>query len=172
MSLLRFNLAALHLVACLSALLVVTGCQNPPARVAAENGTVIFDEHTPGDRLVAAALEQARSQNRRVLLLFGANWCPYCRQLHHLLETDPQLAALVGRSFIVVPVDVGSSSRNRNTRLIDRYRATVFSDGIPALVVLAADGGQLAPTPANRWTARDPISADLLLSFLGSPQLP
>ncbi len=125
-----------------------------------------FDEQTSGRQLVAAAVAQAKAEDRKVILLFGANWCPYCVQLHALLENDPAVSALVERSFVVVPIDVGTSARNRNVRLIDRYQANVFTDGTPSVVVIDAGGNRLAPTADNPWSARQRIEPGRVLKFL------
>jgi len=129
-------------------------------------GPDIFDEQTSGRELVRAAVAEAGATDRHVILLFGANWCPYCRKLHTLMESDPVVAPLVRDSFVVVPVDVGTSTRNRNTALIDRYDSNVFTDGTPSLVILDRDGNRVAPTDDNPWSARNPIEAERVRSFL------
>jgi len=145
-------------------LLVAAGCQTTgPVNTSAGDA---FDEQTDGKVLVEVALDQARAENKKVILLFGANWCPYCRQLHALLENDPEVSALVRASFLVVPLDVGTSAHNRNTALIDRYGATVFSDGVPSVVVLDAGGKKLGPSKGNPWSAKNRIEAARVIQFL------
>lgn len=153
-------------VATLIGLALATGCQSPTAPDAESSAGEPYDERTSGADLVAAALRQARDGNKHVILLFGANWCPYCRQLHALLDHDPEVSALVRSSFVVVPIDVGTSARNRNTNLIDRYGATVFTDGVPSVVVIDAQGNRLAPTRDNPWSAKNRIEAGRVLDFL------
>jgi uncharacterized protein YyaL (SSP411 family) len=39
-------------------------------------------------------LALAGKDGKRVLLQFGANWCPWCHKLHSLFDTDKDIAAL------------------------------------------------------------------------------
>lgn len=146
--------------------LATTGCQSPSATESASTANQIFDEHTSGKTLVNAALDQAKAENKKVILLFGANWCPYCRKLHGLFENDPTLHDLVQKDFVVVPIDVGTSTHNRNVNLIDKYGSNVFTDGTPSLVIVDANGKRVAPTKDNPWSAKNPIEADRVISFL------
>jgi len=150
----------------LVASLLAGGCQSPRSEAVATGSGQIFDEHVNGKTLVNDALVRAKVENKRVILLFGANWCPYCRQLHGLMESEPAVRELVEKEFVVVPIDVGTSARNRNTILIDRYGATVFTDGTPSVVVVDAAGKRLAPTGDNPWSAKNPIEAQRVMAFL------
>jgi len=150
----------------LTAALFVMGCQTSGHDPSAKSDDAVFDEHTSGKTLVSEALARAKAENKDVILLFGANWCPYCRQLHSLFESNPAVNAIVERSFIVVPIDVGTSSRNRNTDLIDRYDSNVFTDGTPSVVILDSAGKRIAPTKANPWSAKNPIEQEGIMAFL------
>ncbi len=150
----------------LAVLLFAVGCQSTNTESTATGSDAIFDEQTSGKSLVNAALARAKTEHKDVVLLFGANWCPYCRQLHKLLESNPAVHEVVNRSFIVVPIDVGTSSRNRNTDIIDRYDSNVFTDGTPSVVILDAEGKRLAPTKSNPWSAKNPIEEARVLAFL------
>jgi len=145
-------------------LLLSTGCQSPGDSGPAADKP--FNDQVSGKALLDAALTRAQAENKRVLLLFGANWCPYCKALHGLLETDPALREIVATSYVVVPVDVGASGRNRNTALIDRYEAPVFKDGVPALVITDARGQRLAPNADNPWSLKDSTGVARVREFL------
>jgi thiol:disulfide interchange protein len=143
----------------------LTGCQTAP-ETAGPAGNKPFDERARGGTLFDDALNRAQAENKRVLLLFGANWCPYCKALSGLLESDPEIRQVVARSYVVAHIDVGSSGRNRNTALVDRHDAPVFTDGIPALVITDARGRRLAPGAENPWSVKDSLGADRVLAFL------
>src|SRR5215469_13165065 len=57
-------------------------------------------------RDIDAAVAAARQDGKRVLLDFGADWCPDCRVLGGLFE-DASVAPIVSANFHVVRIDVG-----------------------------------------------------------------
>jgi thiol:disulfide interchange protein len=111
-----------------------------PSALRAEKPTaVIYDEAADGSAAVAAALTEAKRDGKRVLLQFGANWCPWCHKLHQLFGSDAAIAAELKRSYIVVMVDV---NKGHNKEVDARYGEPT-KQGLPVLVVLDADGKQL-----------------------------
>lgn len=76
---------------------------------------------------------------KRILLVFGGNWCGDSRSLARRMRT-PDLAALLEREFRVLYVDVGRF--NRNLDVAERYGNPV-DKGIPSVVLLAPDGSLL-----------------------------
>lgn len=85
---------------------------------------------------IQGALARAASTGKRVLLIFGANWCYEC----HVLETalrSAEVAPLVTENYEVVHVDIGRGERNQD--IARRYRAPV-ERGIPVLSILDSDG--------------------------------
>jgi thioredoxin 1 len=93
------------------------------------------------------ALTAARADRNDVLVVFGANWCPDCRELDKALNGSSH--ALIAGHFQVVKVDVGRF--DKNLELANQYGNPIRM-GIPAVVVLSADnrivysskGGELA----------------------------
>ncbi|WP_228391518.1 thioredoxin family protein [Komagataeibacter medellinensis] len=94
---------------------------------------------------IDAAFQQARQTGRKVLLDFGANWCPDCRILAGVLA-QPAIAAWVSQTFIVVTINVDRAAGptvegerfNTNADLAQHYGVTISA--IPALLVLTPDG--------------------------------
>lgn len=106
-----------------------------------------YDEKADAEVELRHALEAARSDHKDVLVVFGANWCPDCRELDKALHGSSQ--TLIAARFDVVKVDVGNFDKNLD--IAKRYGNPIKS-GIPAVVVLSADehllyatrGGELA----------------------------
>lgn len=96
-----------------------------------------FNEDADANREVAAAFAQARSQNKRVLIDLGANWCADCRILAGIMEL-PEVRRFVETYFVVVPVDVGRL--NRNLQIPGQFGITQRLEGVPAVLVVDADG--------------------------------
>jgi len=80
---------------------------------------------------LGAALAEARSANKRVLVDFSADWCPPCQVMKHDVWPHPKVASVIGAGFIPVLVDA-----DRDTVLADRYQVS----SIPTILLLDADG--------------------------------
>ncbi len=90
----------------------------------------------PGSAVVwrtdlSAALAEARSTNKRVLVDFYATWCPPCIAMKHEVWPNPDVAREVAAGYIPVVVDA-----DHDNGLANRYQV----DGLPAILVLDADG--------------------------------
>ncbi len=106
-------------------------------------GPDIYDPAADGFALVRAAQDQARAGHQRVLLDFGANWCPWCHALHRLFTTEDRIRRRLASGFVVVMIDVNRRhGPARNAALNERYGNPVRF-GLPVLVVLDADGRPL-----------------------------
>ena len=106
---------------------------------------------------IDSALASARKDGKRVLLDFGADWCPDCRVLGTLFD-EPAVAALVQKNFHVVRIDVGR--RDKNGDLAVKYQAT-SADWIPAIAVLSPDGTTVAVTDDRVRVTRRTTAAEL-----------
>ena len=116
--------------------------------------------YPPGDAAkdVEAALSSARKDGKRVLLDFGADWCPDCRVLGSLFD-DRVVAAVADQNFHVVRIDVGR--RDKNGDVATKYQAT-SADWIPAIVVLNPDGSTVAVTDDRVRVTRRTTAAELI----------
>jgi len=93
------------------------------------------------DADIERAFAQARSQNKPVLLYWGASWCPPCNQLKATLFNRQDFAAQA-RSFISVHVD---GDRPGAQRLGQRFKVS----GYPTLVLLNVDGSEITRLPGE-----------------------
>ena len=130
-------------------------------------GPDIFDPRVDGEELVTAALGRARETDRRVLLLFGANWCPWCRRLHAIMSADRRIRATLAARYILVHVDANTRrDQRRNAALIARYD-NPLRFGLPVFVVLDPHGKLLATQDTQSFAApEDREVADRLHRFL------
>jgi thiol:disulfide interchange protein len=138
--------------------LPVTGA-DPPAK---DGRPAIYDENADGAKQIADALAVAKQANKRVLLQFGANWCGWCHKLHKLFQTDTDIAAKLKEAYVVVLVDVNKS---HNSDINKRYgNPTRF--GLPAIVILDADGKALVTQDTGKLEAGDHHDPKKVLDFL------
>ena len=127
-----------------------------PARAA------IYDESADGGKQVEEGLVRAKKENKRVLLMFGANWCGWCHRLHKLFESDAQIAAKLKQDFVVVMIDV---NKNHNADVNQRHgNPTRF--GLPVLVVLDAEGKALTTQDTGKLEEDDRHDPAKVLAFL------
>jgi thioredoxin 1 len=95
-----------------------------------------YDEQANAAAEIRQAQQSARDTGRDVLMVFGANWCPECREVPRLLQ---QHAAQVGPDKVVlVKVDVGNFDRNLD---IVRAWGNPIRKGIPAAVLYRPQQG-------------------------------
>jgi thioredoxin 1 len=104
-----------------------------------------YDESADAKADISRVLREAKADHRKVLVIFGANWCEDCRALDKALKTGPN-AKLMSREFEVVKVDVGRFNRNLD---VDAAYGNAIKKGIPAAVVLSADNQILYSTKAG-----------------------
>ena len=106
-----------------------------------------YDEKADAAADVQHALSSAQGEHRKVLLVFGANWCGDCRALDQALHG--RSGPLIDGKFEVVKIDVGNFDKNLD---IDARYGHPIGNGIPAVVVIDASnkilystkGGELA----------------------------
>ena len=83
---------------------------------------------------IQQALSQAATQKKKVLIVFGANWCGDCRALDTALKSKDN-ATLMSSEFLVVKVDVGNFDKNL---AISNQYGNPIKGGIPAVVILSS----------------------------------
>jgi thioredoxin 1 len=87
---------------------------------------------------IDAALKEAKSSGKRVLVDFGGNWCGDCKVLDINLK-KPENAAVLKDRYVVVHVNVGDKGITDNFDVAERY-GIPLKKGVPALAVLDGDG--------------------------------
>lgn len=135
-------------------------------------GPDIYDTQVSGAELIAAAIAQAKSGNKHVLLDLGTNWCPWCRKLHHTFQNAPAVKERLARDFILVYVDMNMRrTPARNTDIDERY-GRPLKQGIPVLIVLDADGKHLVTQETGVLEEGDVHDPKKVAAFLDlwSPQ--
>ena len=105
------------------------------------------------------ALKQAAAGKKRVLLVFGANWCYDCHVLDRALHEGPA-GKVVKESFLLVHVDIGEA--NKNLDLAKKYKIPL-DKGVPAVAVLGGDGTLLYSSGDGEFeSARRMMKKDLV----------
>ena len=114
----------------------------------------VYDEKADARAQIDGALSAAKKGNRRVLIQWGGNWCPWCVVLHRRFESDPALSAALRDGYEVVPVDVGHF--DKHMELARKYGAELKKTGVPYLTVLDADGKVVTNEPTDPYETKGP----------------
>jgi thioredoxin 1 len=111
---------------------------------------------------IKEALQKGQKEHKRVLVVFGANWCYDCHVLD-LAFTRPDVAPVLGSNFEVVHVDIGQGDKNQD--LMKRYEVPM-DRGIPALAVLDGEGKLLYSQKNGEFEKARALGPEDLLAFL------
>lgn len=122
----------------------------------------IYDEQANAAQQIEVALAQAKKENKRVLLQFGANWCGWCHKLHELCKSDTAIAAALKDSYVVVLVDV---NKKHNDDTNQKY-GNPTQHGLPVIVVLDAAGKVLTTQDTGKLEEGDHHDPAKVLAFL------
>jgi thiol:disulfide interchange protein len=158
------------LLKALSLSFVLIGAAVLPARCADQppksTRPAIYDTKADGRKQIAEALTTAKREHKNVLLQFGANWCGWCHKLHDLCHSDKDIAAFLKASYVVVLIDVDKvDGKQHNADINERY-GNPCRFGLPALVVLDADGRQLTTQDSGKLEEGDHHDPAKVLAFL------
>ncbi|HXY78103.1 MAG TPA: thioredoxin family protein [Candidatus Acidoferrales bacterium] len=103
---------------------------------AAKQEKEIYNESADARAEIREALAKATAEHKRVIVVFGANWCYDCHVLDKAFHS-PDLAPILAANYEVVHVDIGRGEKNQD--LMTKYEVPM-KRGIPGLAVLDADG--------------------------------
>lgn len=93
-----------------------------------------YNEQANAQHDIARAFAQAKLSNRKVLMIFGANWCPDCRRFDRSIHNGE--TPIDPKKFVTVNINVGNF--DKNLELVRAY-GNPIRKGIPAAIVLTSD---------------------------------
>ena len=128
---------------CVVLVLIITlaSCSRPrevpaeQARPAAPAAAAKFDPAADPDRDLAAAVVEARSSGRRIMLDVGGEWCSWCHILDRFIADHDDLRNAIARDYVWLKINY--SDENKNAAFLGRYPKIT---GYPHLFVLNEDG--------------------------------
>lgn len=129
-----------------------------PAPASAWRG---YDEAADARVDIEQGRAQAAASGKRVLVVFGANWCGDCRVLDAAMKQG-RLKALMDSRFVVIKVDVARF--DKNVDIAQRY-GVPLKKGIPTVAVLATDGSPSFVTTGGELASARSMGEDELVRF-------
>jgi thioredoxin 1 len=112
---------------------------------------------------IKAALARAEKDHKRVILVFGGNWCYDCHVLNATFHSK-DIAPLVSANFHVVHVNIGDDY-DKNLDLAAKYQVPL-KRGVPALVVLNPDGSLVYSQQEGEFENSERLSPADVTEFL------
>jgi thioredoxin 1 len=121
----------------------------------------------PDDADAHAEIREAEARalplHKRLLLVFGANWCFDCHVLD-LAFQRPDLAPILAANYEVVHVDLGPDEK-KNADIVQEFQATL-DKGIPTLAVAESDGKVVYSQKEGEFEDARGLTRDNLAEFL------
>ena len=125
-----------RLILTLTLAVVVAGSSAICFSQAVKKEKEIYNESADARAEIKEALAKATAEHKRVIVVFGANWCYDCYVLNKAFQSA-ELAPILAANYEVVHVDIGKGEKNQD--LMTKYEVPM-KRGIPGLAVLDADG--------------------------------
>lgn len=110
-----------------------------------------------------AVLAKAGKEHKRVLVVFGANWCYDC----HVLDTtfhSKEFATLVDSSYVVVHINIGDEGKDNNALAV-RFGISL-GKGVPAIAVLDPGGNVIYSQKNGEFESTVKIGPQDVRAFL------
>lgn len=113
---------------------------------------------------IKAALASAAKDHKRVILVFGANWCYDCHVLDATFRSKA-IAPLVEANYHVVHVNIGDGDKNLD--LADKYGVPLRQHvRVPSLAVVDASGNIIYSQKEGEFDDSARLSPDDVTGFL------
>lgn len=97
----------------------------------------LYKPEDNAEKDIAAAVKQAKSEDKFVFVQIGGNWCIWCARFNDFVTTDKQIDSLVNAGFVVYHMNY--SKENYNAGLLAKY-GYPQRFGFPVFLILDAEG--------------------------------
>jgi thiol:disulfide interchange protein len=111
---------------------------------------------------LSAALHEAASHHKNVILDFGGNWCGDCKVLDIYFH-DPVNVSLIDANYVLVHINIGHMDVNES--IAERYQIPL-AKGVPALAVLDEHGKLIYSQRSGEFEAMRRMDPSSVTSFL------
>jgi thioredoxin-related protein len=124
--------------------------------------TDLYPPDADAKKEIAVALEKAVAEDKRVILIFGSNWCYDCHVLDKALHSG-EAGKIARESYLLIHVDIGEGEKNKD--LVEKYKIPL-DKGVPALAVLKSDGSLVYWSGYGEFEAARAMLKKDLVAFL------
>ncbi len=100
----------------------------------------IYSVNADAEAEISAALRQAKVEGKHVMLMFGGNWCRWCRMYEKFRLENARVDSASNANYVFLHVNY--SKENKNSTVLESYDFPQRF-GFPVFVVLNADGKRI-----------------------------
>ncbi len=136
--------------------------KNAPLQAPAHPNPQLYPANANAVEEIREATVAAGKQHKRILLVFGGNWCIDCHVLDNAFH-QPRIEPVLNANFVVVHVDVGKYDKNLD--LAKKYHVDL-EKGVPSIAVLNINGALLYST--SEFEKARVLSEDDVVQFLNA----
>ena len=103
----------------------------------------IYNKAADTETQLKKAMARAKHDEKRILVMFGGDWCGWCHKLHQLFTSDTEIRKILGYEYILVMVDTTAPGAEE---LLGKCKGALAKEelqkgvGFPFLAVLDSSG--------------------------------
>jgi thioredoxin 1 len=122
----------------------------------------LYDPSVDARKEIGSSLREAKTDHKRVILVFGGNWCFDCHVLNYWFH-QPGIVEIVDDNYHVVHVDIGQFDKNID--LTEKYGVNI-KKGVPAISILGSDGKLLYGDKNGEFEKARSMNPNDIVTFL------
>jgi thioredoxin 1 len=122
----------------------------------------LYPAEADAEKEISESLQTAARTHKRVLLIFGGNWCYDCHVLDEAFHL-PEIAPVLNRNFVVAHIDIGEY--NKNLGIAKKYEVPL-EKGVPAAAILEPDGKLVFTQKNKEFEKAQSLAPEDILAFL------
>jgi thioredoxin 1 len=148
--------------------IIMTQRSDPGAKQArrlpepAKPNTQLYPPPEEAQAEISSALAAAAKDHKRVILVFGGNWCYDCHVLDATFHSK-EFAPLVNANYHVIHINIGNSDANLD--LAKKYEIPL-EKGVPSLAILDPDGKLVVSQKKGEFESTVRIGPEDVVDFL------
>ena len=123
----------------------------------------LYSEPREAEGELKAGLARAAKEGKRVLVVFGANWCYDCHVLDATFHSK-EFAPLVDPNFVVIHINIGEEGKDNND--LAARLGVALDKGVPSLGVLESTGKVVYAQKNGEFEATEKIGPQDIRAFL------
>lgn len=108
-------------------------------------------------------LIESKTKNKKLILVFGANWCIDCRILNQFLN-EKEILEILNQNYILQKVDIGNFEKNLD--LANELSRNLEELGIPNIIVFDTNQKILNPNIVEKIYSAKKINKESVKEFL------